>query len=71
MREVHAEVEYVRSDGSKVHSDICPANCSAEGITDVDYRKRLHECLDEWLNNSKGSCGFYIKDAAYKFDFQE
>ena len=68
MRKVHAEIEYVKEDGRKVHSDICPKECSSDGLSDKEYREFLHNCLDEWLNNSRGTCGFYIKDAEYTFD---
>jgi len=58
----------VREDGTKVHSDVCPAECDAKNLTDPKYRAFLHEVLDEWLDNSGGTCGFYIKDQGYCFD---
>ena len=67
-RKVHAEIEYVRPNGDKVHSDICPKDCDSNNLKSEEYRKFLHDCLDEWLNNSDGSCGFYIKDESYEFD---
>ena len=67
---VHAEIEYVREeDNIKVHSDICPPKCDPKGLSDPTYRQYLHDCLDEWLDKSRGTCGFYIKDASYHFDF--
>lgn len=67
MRKVHAEIEYLKEDGSKVHSDICPPGCNQTGLNDAEYREFLHACLDEWLSNSRGTCGFYIKDEEYEF----
>ena len=65
---IHAEIEYVRKeDNMRIHSDICPPNCNFENI-DKEYRKFLHSCLDEWLDESNGTCGFYIKEEKYNFD---
>lgn len=69
MKRVHAEIEYVRADGMRIHSDICPPDCSSEGLKDAKYRAFLHKCLDEWLDKSDGSLGFYIKDEDYKFEY--
>lgn len=69
MKTVHAEIEYIDENNNKIHSDICPPNCNSDGLKNKDYRKFLHECLDEWLDNSNGSCGFYIKDENYDFDY--
>lgn len=69
-RTVHAEIQYQKDeDGTWVHSDICPPECSSENFThtfkrdtgDFTYREYIHRCLDEWLDNSKGSGAFYIK----------
>lgn len=65
MCKVHAEIEY-----DNVHSDLCPRKCSCENITDPLYKELLHQFLDEWLENSKGSGGFYIKAESHQFDFQ-
>lgn len=56
------EIQYEREDGL-VHSDICfnccnPSN-SDRALTE-DYRKFVHECLDEWLNKSNGTGFFYL-----------
>lgn len=67
--EVHGEIEYLREDGVKVHSDICPPNCNSEGLKDKEYRAYLHRELDEWLDKSNGTCGFYIKSEDYEFDY--
>lgn len=64
---VHAEIEYAREDGTWVHSDICPPECSSERLSDKAYRKFLHDCLDEWLDKSRGTGGLYIKAGGYKF----
>ena len=69
MATIHAEIEYIRKDGMKVHSDICPPDCSSKGLNNKEWRKFLHDCLDEWLDKSNGSGGFYIKNESYKFDF--
>ena len=51
-----------------VHSDICPPSCNPESLSDKEWREFLHANLDEWLNKSNGSGGFYIKGESYKFD---
>ena len=73
---VCGEIEYQHSDGHWIHSDICPPNCDSEKIEhtfvrekgNFTYREYLHDCLDEWLNNSKGTGCFYIKDAKFKIE---
>lgn len=57
---VHAEIEYINSDGVNIHSDICPPDHLAEYINGEEYKKFLHECLDEWLEKSNGTGQFYI-----------
>lgn len=54
MSHICAEVEY----GPGIHSDICAEN--VDQLADPDYRKFLHDCLDEWLDNSHGTGVFYI-----------
>lgn len=71
MKTVHGEIEYLRSDNEKVHSDICPPKCNSDNLKREDYRKFIHDCLDKWLDESNGTCGFYLKDENYKFDFQD
>ena len=76
MGKVHAEIEYQKPDGTWIHSDICPPDCSSDKIEytfkrdtgDFTYRKYLHDCLDEWLDNSNGTGIFYIKDEKFKPD---
>ena len=62
---VHGEIEYVRGDGTKVHSDICPCNCDFSNM-DEKYREYLHISLDEWLNESNGTGCFYIEQAEWE-----
>lgn len=58
-----AEIQYETDDGN-VHSDIC-FNCNPntedKPLTD-QHREFLHKCLDEWLNKSNGTGGFWIGD---------
>ena len=54
-RKVHAEIEY-----AGIHSDVCPPGCDADKLTDPEYRKYIHDLLDEWLDNSKGLGCFYL-----------
>lgn len=68
MPEIHGEIEYVREDGTKVHSDICPKDCDSEGLKSSAYRKYLHDALDEWLDESRGTCGFYIRAGNHRFE---
>jgi len=64
---IHAEIEYKNKDGLSIHSDICPPNC--QDMSDAEYRKIIHQCLDEWLDNSKGTGGMYIKNENHNFEF--
>jgi hypothetical protein len=67
MKIVHAEIEYQKQVGEStwVHSDICPKMCKWENL-DEKHRKYLHDCLDEWLDNSGGSGQFYIEEEGYR-----
>lgn len=60
------EIIYFPKDSS-VHTDVCfnctPSNDS-RSLTD-SYRKYLHDNLDEWLNNSKGTGAFWVGDPEY------
>lgn len=64
MKDFCGAIQYMRDNTDSVHSDIClhrdPAH-SEDGLTD-DYRKFLHDCLDEWLNNSNGTGCFWVGD---------
>lgn len=67
MKTIQAEIEYFNSSLNHwVHSDIEPKGCSSENLNDVEYRKFLHACLDEWLDNSNGSGTFYIEEENYE-----
>lgn len=71
MSDVHAEIEYRRVDTDSrhehwVHSDICPPGCDLSNISD-EYKKFLHDCLDEWLDNSNGTGIFYITAETDKY----
>lgn len=67
MKTVQAEIEYFDSKKNHwIHSDIEPKGCSSETLKDVEYRKFLHDCLDEWLDNSNGSGTFYIEEENYQ-----
>jgi hypothetical protein len=58
------EITYDNHKGG-VHSDIC-WNCDTKGQPmDPDYRKFLHDCLDEWINKSKGTGAFWLGDPKY------
>lgn len=69
MTTVHAEIEYDRENDIGVHSDICPPNCDSKNLTNNEYREYLHLCLDEWLDKSNGTGGFYIKEEKYVFNY--
>jgi hypothetical protein len=57
---VCAEIQY-----DDVHSDICLGHNMSEFAVDPEYRALLHDCLDEWLNKSDGTGGFWIGDPAF------
>jgi len=63
MFKVHAEIEYNNPGGAGVHSDICPPGCGTD--FPEEYRQFLHECLDEWLDNSGGTGRFYIAQEGF------
>lgn len=56
--ETVGEIIYLNEDNHLVHSDIGVSDAS--GLADAKYRKFLHRCLDEWLDESKGTGVFYI-----------
>jgi hypothetical protein len=61
---VHAQIEYLKDDGTKIHSDICPPECDLLKLT-KKRREFLHACLDEWLDESKGTGAFWIHQENY------
>lgn len=62
---VHAEIQYINKEGNTVHSDICPHDHDSINMTHPEYRKFLHDCLDEWLDYSNGTYYFYIKGEGF------
>lgn len=66
MTKIHAEIEYFE-DKKYIHSDICLNGCNFTGITQ-EYRQYLHSLLDEWLDCSNGTGGFYIKNENHHFN---
>jgi hypothetical protein len=66
--QVHAEIQY-KTEGEDgpvtVQSDICPPDCSNKFTQ--GYREYLHDCLDEWLDNSDGTGIFYITGETKKY----
>lgn len=65
------EISYDTNDGG-VHSDICFNNADNHNeernpgaLPDADFRQFVHNCLDEWLNKSNGTGGFWIGDPDY------
>jgi len=54
------EIQYENEMGT-VHSDICLH--SEEGMVTEDYRKLLHDCLNEWLDKSNGTGAFWVGNA--------
>ena len=67
MRVFCGEIYYETTEGG-VQSDICKHE---EGPISDEYRKFLHDCLDEWLNKSEGTGVFWIGDYAYFWQWCE
>ena len=60
---VVAEIEYINEDLETIHSDIGPPRGdlnAAMALIHSDFRKFLHDNLDEWLDKSDGTGIFYI-----------
>ena len=62
---IHAEIMYDRQDGESVHSDLCPRDCDSKNMISQEWRKYLHDCLDEWIDKSRGTGGFWIGDPVF------
>lgn len=62
---IPAEIIYQRPDGVFIHSDI-GVRC-ADNLSDEEWRKYLHDCLDEWLDESRGTGVFYIGDRNHHY----
>lgn len=73
MTEVHAEIEYFPNKNKcHIHSDVCPPRCSSDNMHDPEWRELIHSALDEWIDESKGTGVFYIKQGGYDpFGHQE
>lgn len=54
-RHICAEIQYEKPVGY-VHSDICFNTDMSESEAE-EYRKFLHDALDEWLNQDYGAVG--------------
>ena len=61
MFEFCGEITYF-PEGTSVHSDICWHH---EEYPGEEYRKFLHDCLDEWLTKSNGTGAFWLGDPQY------
>ena len=61
--DVCAEIMYEGSEGL-VHSDVCMIHDRPYSVL-PSYRDFLHKCLDEWLDNSKGTGMFWIGDPIF------
>lgn len=61
------EITYEQNEMGSVHSDICwRCNLDKEEATiSEEYRKILHDCLDEWLDKSNGTGAFWVGDYTY------
>lgn len=59
------EIAYETENGS-VHSDICWHH---NEMVSEDFRRFLHDCLDEWLNKAKGNSAFWLGDYKYFSEF--
>lgn len=49
-----SEIQYETNDGM-IHSDLCGSDPSNQ-----EWREFLHDCLNEWLDNSNGTGCFYV-----------
>lgn len=49
-----------------IHSDICH-DCGSTNGSEMseEYRKFLHDALDEWLDNANGTGAFWLGDPEY------
>lgn len=63
IKNIVAEIEYTKKDGNNIHSDLDFDFGSKE-----EMRKILHDCLDEWLDKSDGTGGFYLRNEKHLFE---
>lgn len=59
MAYVCAGITYMEGE-TLVNSDICPPGCLAGNMGRDEWRKFLHDTLDEWLDNSGGTGHFIV-----------
>ncbi len=52
--DICAEIMY-ETDHGPVHSDVCPGEYFS-----AEYRRLIHNVLDEWMNDSQRTGFFYI-----------
>lgn len=50
-----------------IHSDIC---WHSDKPMDEEYKKFLHDCLDEWLDKANGTGAFWLGDSSYFKEFE-
>ena len=60
-----SEIEYINEKGLSIHSDL---DFDIKLIKDDEYKKFLHDCLDEWFDKSNGTGGFYVRHPEHVFD---
>ena len=60
-----SEVEYTDSEKGSIHSDL---DCDMEIFKTQKYKELVHKYLDEWLNKSNGTGGFYIRNSNHTFE---
>lgn len=63
---VHAEIKYITDKGEHVYSHICPPDCDSHQMSNLEWRKFIHDLLNEWLDNSRGTGEFSIKGQVEK-----
>jgi len=61
--DVCAEIMYETEEGM-IHSDLCMIH-NGEYVVNQGYREFIHKCLDEWLDESRGSGMFWIGDPRF------
>jgi hypothetical protein len=69
VNEFFGEIAYIQDVRNKesVHSDIY-----SEGGSDLtdEFKKFLHDCLDEWINKSNGTGIFWVGDPDYFKEYE-
>lgn len=57
------EIQYDSPIGG-IHSDLISNEITEE------YRKLLHDCLDEWLNKADNTGAFWVGDPEYFYSWE-